>query len=286
MASIEVESPSGKGAADENFPVGSVFLPARLRPHIAVYYAYARAIDDVADSSQRPVDDKLETLNRFAAAIRGEEDDPAFEKAHCLRRSLIETGVCTDHALDLVSAFRQDALKSRYENWGELIDYCNRSAAPVGRYLLDLHGDGPAAYPYSDALCNALQVINHLQDCGDDYRALGRVYIPLDWLAGAGETVDALSKGASSPGLRQTMDRMLDGVDELLTMAEKLPAALGSRRLALESAFITGIARRLARRLRHQDPLAMRVELGRLGFLTAGFVGICRFGFRSPGKVV
>ena len=172
------ETPSGKGAKDENFPVGSFLLSKAVRPHVAAFYAFARAIDDVADNPEIAPQAKVDRLDGFDKALMGLNDDPAFEKAHIIRSSLIYTGVPIQHCRDLISAFKQDAVKSRYDNWDDLIDYCDRSAAPVGRYLLDLHGVSKDLYPASDALCNALQVINHLQDCQEDYREMDRVYLP------------------------------------------------------------------------------------------------------------
>lgn len=258
-----IEAPSGKTAAGENFPVGSFLLPARLRPHVKAFYAFARAADDIADSPDLPPDDKIARLDRLAAALRGEASDPALGVAHRLRRSLAETGVAARHALDLLDAFRQDAKKTRYAGWDELMAYCRRSAAPVGRYLLDLHGETHELYPASDALCNALQVLNHLQDCGEDYRSLDRVYIPEDWLAEAGTGIAALGGTSCESALRSVLDRMLDETDRLLDTAEPLPGGLRSRRLAMEAAAILAIARRLAALLRMRDPLAGRVKLSR-----------------------
>ncbi|MFQ6019055.1 MAG: squalene/phytoene synthase family protein, partial [Kiloniellaceae bacterium] len=160
-----------------------------------------------------------------------------------------------------IAAFKQDAVKLRYRDWDELLGYCELSANPVGRYLLDLHGEDRTGYPASDALCSALQVINHLQDCGDDYRDLDRVYLPQDWMAEAGITVEALERAAAEPGLRRVLDRCLDATAKLLETADELPGRLKSRRLALESAGIVRLAHRLVRELRRRDPLAERVVL-------------------------
>ncbi len=273
-----VETPSGKGAGDENFPVGSWLLPPRLRPHVARFYAFARAIDDIADNPDLAPDDKIARLDAFEAAITGRETAaPGLEKAHRLRESLAETGVPAQHCVDLIAAFKRDAVVLRYRDWDDLIEnYCMLSAAPVGRYLLDLHGESRDGYRYSDALCNALQVINHLQDCRDDYRSLDRVYLPQDWMAAAGVRDADLDAAAASPGLRGVLDRCLDGTEELLAEARRLPAALGDRRLAMESAVIVRIAERLTRMLRRRDPVAERVELNRLQFLTCGVVGVWR----------
>ena len=276
MTDTRVETPSGKAAADENFPVGSWLLPAALRPHVAIYYAFARAIDDIADNPALAAEDKIARLAAFEAAlVDPAADRPGLEKASRLRASLAATGVTAARGTDLVAAFKQDAVKRRYADWGELIGYCRLSANPVGRYLLDLHGEDPAGYPASDALCTALQILNHLQDCQDDYRALDRVYLPQDWLAAEGLDVGALEAAASPPGFRRLLDRCLDGVDRLLAEASQLPGRLRSARLAMEAAIIVQLARRLARRLRAGDPLAGRVALSRADFLLCGLKGVC-----------
>jgi len=262
------ETPSGKGAKDENFPVGSIFLPAELRPHVAIFYAYARAIDDVADNAELSPEEKVRRLDGFDQAMLGQNDDPAYEKAHAIRQSLSECDVTIQHCRDLITAFKQDAVKARYDNWSDLINYCMHSAAPVGRYLLDIHGEDPAGYPASDALCNALQVLNHLQDCQDDYQEMDRVYLPQDWMGTAGETVEALNQPAASTGLRTVMDQCLDGTDELLALADRLAGQLQSRRLAMESATIVKIAHKLSAELRSRDPIAERVQLTKPQFLT------------------
>lgn len=271
--SAGVETPSGKGAGDENFPVGSFLIVRRLRPHVAAYYAFARAIDDIADNPKLNPSEKLERLDAMDAALCGESRDPALAKAQRLRASLFETGVDFAHARDLVSAFRQDAVKGRYASWDELMDYCNRSASPVGRFLLELHGESRKGFASSDALCNALQVINHLQDCAQDYQNLDRVYLPGEWLAEAGETVEALSRNDASPGLRRVIDRCLDHTRTLLKDADRLPASLNSRRLAMESAVIVKIAWRLTDELSRRDPVAERVELTKPQFLWCGLRG-------------
>ena len=279
--SVAIETPSGKQAADENFPVGSWLLPARLRPHVATFYAYARAIDDIADNPVLEPADKIARLDGFARAVTGAGTaDPAFRKAHEIRRSLVETGVTHRHCVDLTRAFKQDAVKLRYDDWDDLMGYCNLSASPVGRYLVDLHGESSDAYPASDALCNALQVLNHLQDCGGDYEALDRVYLPRDWMADAGAGVEALGESRSSTALRRVLDRCLDGTDGLLELADPLPLQLRNRRFAMEAAAIVAIARKLGAELRRRDPLAERVVLTRPQFAACCARGVARVLFR------
>lgn len=275
------ETPSGKGAADENFPVGSWLLPARLRPHVAVFYRFARAIDDIADNPDLIPEDKLMRLEAFEAAILGRDTEhPGLATAHRMRHSLHATGVSEQHCVDLIAAFKQDAIKTRYDDWNDLMGYCFLSASPVGRYLLDLHGEERDGYRQSDALCNALQVVNHLQDCRDDFRALDRVYLPGDWMAAEGVTVDALDAPAANPGLRRVLDRCLDATAALMVEARRLPDVLNDRRLTMESATIVAIADRLIAKLRRRDPVAGRVELSKPAVLGCVAAGVWR-GLRS-----
>lgn len=270
-----VETPSGKQSGDENFPVGSFLLPAALRPHVATFYAYARAIDDIADNPDLAPDDKIARLDGFERAIRGEDrTNSAFAKAHAIRESMESTGVDPQHCVDLIAAFKQDAVKLRYADWSELMGYCRLSASPVGRYLIDLHGESKRAYPASDALCDALQVLNHLQDCQDDYHALDRVYLPLDWMREAGIDVTALDAPAASPALRRVIDRCLDGTEGLLARACDLPGGIRDTRFAMEAASILRIAQRLTVELRRRDPLAERVVLSKPRYLMCGLSGV------------
>ncbi len=264
------ETPSGKGAGDENFPVGSAFIAPLLRPCVAAFYAFARAADDVADNPRLSPDDKLRRLDMFEAGLGG--DGPPV--AQRLAVALAARGVTDRHARDLLAAFRQDAVVNRYADWDALMGYCALSAHPVGRFLLDLHGEDRAIWPASDALCAALQVLNHLQDLGPDRAALDRVYLPLDWLAAEGVGVKALDAPQSTPALRRVIDRALDGCDRLIARASALPPALRSRRLAAESGAIVAIAGRLSARLRHGDPLAARIKPGKLDFARGAFAGL------------
>jgi phytoene/squalene synthetase len=154
------------------------------------------------------------------------------------------------------------------------MDYCNRSASPVGRYLLELHGEDQACFRQSDALCNALQVINHLQDCGQDYRRLDRVYLPGDWLKEEGADVAMLAAEAAAPPLRRVVLRTVAHCRQLMPEARALPAVLKSRHLAMESAVIVRIADRLLDELALRDPVAERVELTKMQFALCGISGV------------
>jgi hydroxysqualene synthase len=270
-----VETPSGKGRADENFPVGSWLIRRDLRPHVHVFYRFAREADDIADNPDLAPDEKVRRLDRMGAVLDGAPGTDAPAAAE-LRASLAQTGVTAQHSHDILRAFRLDATKLRYRDWDDLLEYCRYSAAPVGRQILDLHGESRATWESSDALCSALQILNHLQDCGDDYRALDRVYLPQQDFDRAGARVEDLARPSASPALRSVLDRLLDGTELLIARARALPQAVRSSGLRRECAVIVGLAERLARRLRAGDPLAMRVKLKRGDFAAAFLVGFLR----------
>jgi farnesyl-diphosphate farnesyltransferase len=172
-----------------------------------------------------------------------------------------QTRVSPVHATDLLIAFRQDALKQRYETFDELYNYCRYSAVPVGRYVIDLHGESHGCYPGSDALCISLQLLNHLQDCGKDMRELDRCYIPQTLMRHFRVGPRDLFGPEETPALRRTFITVLDRVDRLNLAAEELPGSVRSRRLRAETTFICRLAIRLAERLAKTDPLAKRVAL-------------------------
>lgn len=253
---------SGKGMGDENFPVGSFLLAPHLRRHVHAYYDFVRAADDVSDSPTLSPDEKIRRLDAMEAALLG-RPGARSTSAGPLRATFAETGLPATLATDLLVAFRRDARTTRTADWAALLDYCRHSANPVGRFLLALHGESAATHAPSDALCTSLQILNHLQDCAEDLRALDRSYLPADMLAAEGIDAAAVSAPHASAALRRVFDRILDRVDALNAEAATLPALVRDRRMRLEAAVIVGLARRLTRRLRREDPVAGRVKLGR-----------------------
>jgi squalene synthase HpnC len=249
---------SGKGHRDENFPVASLLIRRELRPPILAFYHFVRAADDVADHARASAEEKLAQLARMEESLRGR--DNVNPEGTALYAVLQERGLTDRHALDLLEAFRRDVTKQRYADWAELMDYCRYSAAPVGRFVLDLHGESSAIWPANDALCVALQVINHLQDCAKDYRALDRVYLPLDVLAGHGTGPEALAGTQGSPSLRQVIAELARRTETLLDQSRPFASKIADRRLALEVGVIQALAENLAARLRRRDPLSERVR--------------------------
>jgi squalene synthase HpnC len=256
---------SGKGHRDENFPVASWLIKPRRRPPILAFYRYARAADDVADHPTAAPDEKLRLLDEMERTLLGELD--SAPEAFALRKVLREYRLSEQHALLLLEAFRRDVTKLRYADWDELMDYCRYSAMPVGRFVLDVHGEDRATWPASDALCAALQVINHLQDCAKDYRELNRVYIPQDMLSDVAE----LGTEKASPQLLQTISALAKRTEGLLAQSQPFAGQIKDRRLALEVSMIQTFAEDLDKRLMRRDPLSERVHHRKLELMPLAF---------------
>ncbi len=265
---------SGKGHKDENFPVASHLIHPRHRGIILAFYNFVRVADDIADHASLSEGEKLARLDRLEAALLGSTDEE--EVGIILRKDLGERGLSPEHAQDVLTAFRLDATKRRYENWDDLIEYCRYSAMPVGRFVLDVHWESRDTWTASDALCAALQIINHIQDCGKDYRSLDRIYLPLDLLAANQVQVQDLGADASSPGLRGVLTELAARTRHLLTQSRPLARQVRDSRLALEIAVIQALAERLTAILNVRDPLKDRVHLSKYGVAGTAFLAVTR----------
>ncbi|ABY30340.1 squalene synthase HpnC [Methylorubrum extorquens] len=272
---------TGKGQHDENFPVASHLIHPRYRGAILAFYNYVRAGDDVADHIGLSPERKIEMLDALADALTGKGgSDPTVEP---LKRELAAHRQPPTHALELLDAFRMDARKSRYADWDELIHYCRYSAMPVGRFLLDVHGEDPArVYRTSDAICAALQVLNHLQDCGKDFRDLDRVYIPLDVMRKHGADVSMLGADRASPQLRAVIRELAERTLVLLDEGAPLPNQIDDLRLSLEIAAIHRLAVVLTKGLLTRDPLSEKVHHGKAAFALTALGGIAATLVRRP----
>lgn len=264
---------SGKGHRDENFPVASWLIHRRYRAPILAFYDFVRTADDIADHAELPPEQKLVLLDRLEAGLLGRNDEDAA--AVRLRSALAERRLSPKHAQDLLAAFKLDVTKLRYRDWDDLIGYCALSAMPVGRFVCDVHGESRSVWPANDALCAALQIINHLQDCKADYLNLDRVYVPLDALTAAGMTVEALGEKRASPALLGCLHQLAARTERLLGESDVFSTLIDDRRLSLEVSVINALAHRLTRILMTSDPLCDPVHLKTpavLGLTLAGTV--------------
>lgn len=257
MSSV-AELQSGKGHRDENFPVASLLIAPKNRAPVLAFYNFVRAADDVADNSLAAAEQKLALLEQMRLSLVGESN--AVPEGVALRTVLSERGLSPIHALELLEAFRRDCTKLRYRDWEDLIDYCRYSAMPVGRFVLDVHGESESLWPANDALCAALQVINHLQDCAKDYRELNRVYIPEPLLAEAGIGVAALGDDKANPALAGVVSALARRNADLLEVSRPFAAGIRDGRLALEVDLIQTLADDLNTMLIDRDPLSQSVH--------------------------
>ncbi|MTV14465.1 MULTISPECIES: squalene synthase HpnC [Bradyrhizobium] len=263
---------SGKTHRDENFPVASWIIHPRHRALILAFYNFVRTADDIADHATLPAEEKLRYLDLMEAELLGNGDTQ--KEAVNLRRAFAERSMPPRHALDVLVAFRLDVTKLRYENWDDVIDYCRYSAMPVGRFMLDVHGEDSSTWAASDALCAGLQINNHLQDCGKDYRNLNRVYLPRDALATAGATIEMLGEAKSQPALLKCLQALAVRTEALLDQSKSLAADVKDFRLGLEISVIQAFADKIVNMLKVRDPLSERVHLSPVELLLQSLGGV------------
>ncbi|HZW23433.1 squalene synthase HpnC [Noviherbaspirillum sp.] len=217
----------------ENFPVASFLLPARLRPAVEAIYAFARSADDIADEGDASPEARLAALSAYEAALdRIEAGVPMEDRIFA---NIAETA--RRHALklqplrDLLSAFKQDVVTTRYQKLEELLDYCRRSANPVGRLMLALYGAGTARNTAdADAICTALQLINFWQDVGIDWKKQ-RIYLPQEDMAHFGVTESHIAEARVDDAWRGLMRFEVDRARAMMLsgapLAVRLPGRIG-----------------------------------------------------------
>jgi squalene synthase HpnC len=252
---------SGKTDRDENFPVASWIIHQRHRALILAFYNFVRTADDIADHALLDASTKLAMLDELETGLLGKHDEQA--EANKLRAAFAERGMPPRHALDLLTAFRMDVTKLRYADWDELIHYCSFSAMPVGRFMLEVHDEDKATWPASDAICAALQINNHLQDCAKDYRELDRVYLPLDIMQRHGVSVEALDQPKASPALLACLRDLVARNEALLRDGDSLTVHMADPRFACNIAVIEKFAWEISKLLRSRDPLSEKVHLSK-----------------------
>ena len=273
---------SGKGHRDENFPVASFLIHPRHREAILAFYNFVRTADDIADHATLAAAEKLSLLDRLETGLLGANDEDTA--AVRLRTALAARELSPKHAQDLIAAFKLDVTKLRYRDWDDLISYCSLSAMPVGRFVCDVHGESRTVWPANDALCAALQIINHIQDCKDDYLNLNRVYIPQDVLAASGSTVEDLGSEHATPALLDCLHKLAARTEGLLSESDGFAASINDWRLGLEVSVINTLAHRLTRLLRTRDPLIDTVHLSAPAAAGFTLLGVLNGASRRLGR--
>jgi phytoene synthase len=232
----------------ENFPVASFLLPRAARPHIAAVYAFARVADDIADEGDRPADERLAELDqwsaRLLAAAFGKPPGPEVhaEVFVALANTIRVCRLPVPLLQDLLKAFRQDLTVTRYATWADVLDYCRRSANPVGRLVLRIAGyDDSAMDVKSDAICSALQITNFLQDLAVDWTR-GRLYMPRDIWERAGARESDLDTGRLTPEWRTALTEVASRVRTLFEAGRDVCDEVDGRlRFELRATWLGGV---------------------------------------------
>jgi len=269
-----IETPSGKTHKQENFPVGSWLIPKELRKQILTFYNFARAADDISDNPNLIGKEKIKRLNLFESTLKNRK--VVIKKAFKIKKICETQNIKIDYTLNLLKAFKQDATKKRYKTWSELINYCKYSAVPVGRFVIDLHKENKKAYKYSDPLCIALQILNHIQDCKEDYENLDRVYLPMKFLKKYNVKLSQLKKKNTEQNLRLVFNEILKNTEKLIIQADKNKKNMKHKYLSREISFILEIAKKLLLLLRNKDPLKKKVVLSKLDYIFCFAKGLQR----------
>ena len=254
----------------ENFPVASILLPRRIRRAVEVIYHFARQADDFADEGDMPDAERLTKLNQFRAELKRIENgeapqSPLFE---ALGEVVNKYQLPIQLLHDLLDAFSQDVIKKRYANFDELLDYCRRSANPVGRLLLHLYDEAtPQNLLYSDHICTSLQLINCWQDVQKDY-AIARIYLPQDEMARFNVTEAQIAEGRVDQAWQQLMQFQVDRARTMMQNGAPLGTILGGR-IGLEMRLIIAGGKRILRKLEkaHYDMFKQRPVLRPLDWL-------------------
>lgn len=235
----------------ENFPVASILLPKRLRRPVEIIYHFARQADDFADEGDAPNEERLTKLDGF----RAELDRIAAGETPQSQLFIDVAAIVAEYELplqlfrDLLDAFAQDVVKKRYADFDEVLDYCRRSANPVGRLLLHLYGEAtPQNLSYSDDICTSLQLINFWQDVKKDY-AIGRIYLPLDDLAQYGISEQQIAEGRADATWRELMRFEVERAEAIMRRGAPLGSILRGR-IGLEMRMIIAGGLRILHKLR------------------------------------
>jgi phytoene synthase len=215
----------------ENFPVASILMPKRLRKPVAAIYHFARAADDIADEGESSNEERLRQLDEFRDELThiANHETPLTPLFQNLATEVHQHALPMQPLYDLLDAFSQDVVKKRYANFDEVLDYCRRSANPVGNLLLHLYEEAiPVNIAYSDAICTSLQIINFWQDVAKDY-AIGRIYLPLDELAQYGVSEDQIAQGSTNDAWRKLMQFQVDRARAMMLSGKPLGSILTGR---------------------------------------------------------
>ena len=272
---------SGKSYEDENFPVSSFIIKRNIRKITRIFYYFARMADDIADNKNLKSKLKVKILLYFNDLINKNKysDNKILNN---LIQQFESFPFGKKYSKNLLKAFLLDSSEKKYKTWNDLIFYCKYSANPVGRFVIDLvyyqENKGmkvdPKIYDASDKLCTSLQIINHLQDCKEDFKKLKRVYIPDTFFKKYSVSKKNLELGNSNQQFRMLVDEIVLKIEVFLSQSKNGLNLIRSWRLKKETLIILNIAKRLCYLLKREDPLKKKIKLSRIDLLFCFIKGI------------
>lgn len=245
---------------DEGLPIATRLMPKRFRAAMLGLFDLARGADTIADDAKLPLEVRCETLIRLRGDLSSHrmEELPLFALRHAHD---IRAGIMPAHfSTALLDAFIQDTFVNRYYNLPDLQAYCHLSTASLGRGFLAIAQEKNANLESSDALCIALQLLNHWRDIRADYNDLGRIYLPQDWLREAGIAPEDLALNVSSYGLKTVYERLDAHISLLLADARHLSPSISNRRVAIHARWLLACAQSWQKQLRAGDPLYRNIS--------------------------
>ena len=272
---------SEKSFDDENFPVSSFLIDSKKAVHIKNFYHFARISDDVADNMLLDSSEKIRILKYFDNLLL-ERKENNLRFMNNLIFTLNNQNLSSENPRKLLKAFLMDSSKLRYKNWDELINYCNHSASPVGRFVVDLHHKNhphekiKKIYLGTDGLCNCLQILNHLQDIKEDFEKLDRIYLPMDYFRYEQLKISSLEQSFAVDPLQRVIKKCLTKVDIILSDSEKYLLTITNKKLLKETMVIFFIAKKLSKLLANNDPIKKKIKLSRIDLIFCFFKGIIK----------
>ena len=265
-----------KNKYQENFPVGMMIFQKKLCKIVSDYYKFARYADDIADNPQLKPQQKINKLHELEEIFtrqkkyKGQKLKFVSELQQEFSAMELPAGLATD----LLIAFRQDALGFEYQTWGQLIEYCKYSAAPVGKFMLAIHQESPTTYLPATSLCAALQIVNHVQDLKYDFSLLHRLYLPAEIMKKYHISTKDIVADKISPGLRQAVIHIMDLTKGLVKEGNLLPQLIKSKSLRIEVCIILSLTNIMIHKLLNKDILSQEVKLSKTDWIRAIITGI------------
>ncbi len=265
-----------KNKHQENFPVGMMMFNRNIRKIVSDYYRFARYADDIADNPHLKPQNKVDKLYELEEIFTGQKSykGQKLKFVQTLKDEFAKHNLSPDLATDLLIAFRKDSLGFDYQTWGQLVDYCKYSAAPVGKFMLAVHQENPSTYLPATSLCVALQIVNHVQDLKYDVSLLKRLYLPAEIMKKYHLRTEDLVQDKSSISVQKAVKHIMEKTLGLVKEGSILPELIKSLSLRIEVCIILSLTNIMIKKILKGDILAREIKLSGFDWLRSIVSGI------------